>query len=85
MLECRVSGSPELKVKWFKDQKEVVTGRKYKILVKDTTVALKILSTDKGDSAEYRMELSNQVGKDQCSCSVTVIGQFQVKTLIRRA
>lgn len=84
-LECRVSGSPELKFKWFKDQKEVVSGRKYRMLVKDTTVALKILSADKGDTAEYRMELSNKVGKDQCSCSVTVIGQSQAETLARIA
>lgn len=76
-MECRISGSPDLKVKWFKDQKEVVSGRKYRMSVKDTTAVLKILSADKGDTGEYRMELSNKVGKDQCSCSVTVIGQSQ--------
>lgn len=79
-LECRISGSPELKVKWFKDQKEVVSGRKYKMSVKDTTAVLKILSVDKDDTGEYRMELSNKVGKDQCSCSVTIKGQSQFET-----
>lgn len=79
-LEGRISGSPELKVKWFKDQKEVVSGRKYRMSVKDTTAVLKILSADKGDTGEYRMELSNKVGKDQCTCSVTVIGQSQSET-----
>lgn len=79
-LECRISGSPDLKVKWFKDQKEVVSGRKYRMSVKDTTVVLKIVSADEGDTGEYRMELSNKVGKDQCSCSVTVLGQSQFKT-----
>lgn len=72
-----MSGSPELKVKWFKDGKEMISGRKYKMSVKDTKAILKILSADKGDTAEYRMEVSNKVGKDQCTCSVTVIGQFE--------
>lgn len=75
-LECTVSGSPELKVKWFKDGKEMISGRKYKIVVKENTAILKILAADKGDTSEYKMEVSNKVGKDECTCSVTVIGQF---------
>lgn len=73
-LECTISGSPEVQVKWFKDRREMVNGRKYKISVKENTAILKILAVDKGDTSEYRMEVSNKVGKDQCSCSVTVIG-----------
>lgn len=73
-LECRISGSLDLKVKWFKDGKEVISGRKYKMTVKDNTAILKILTADKGDTSEYRMEVSNKVGKDHCICSVTVIG-----------
>lgn len=73
-LECRISGSPELKVKWFKDGKEMISGRKYKMTVKENTAILKILTAEKGDTAEYKMEVSNKVGKDQCTCSVNVIG-----------
>jgi len=73
-VECTISGSPELKVKWFKDGKEMISGRKYKMTVKESTAILKILSADKGDTSEYLMEVSNKVGKDQCTCSVTVIG-----------
>ena len=47
---------------------------KYKMTVKDNTAILKILAADKGDTSEYKMEVSNKVGKDQCTCSVTVIG-----------
>lgn len=74
-LECTVTGSPELTVKWFKDGKEVISGRKYKMSVKENTAVLKILSADKGDSSEYRMQVSNKVGRDECSSSVTVLGQ----------
>ncbi|MEQ2219931.1 hypothetical protein ILYODFUR_000155 [Ilyodon furcidens] len=72
-LECTISGSPELKVRWFKDGKEMISGRKYKMIVKENTAALKILSADRGDTSEYKMEISNKVGKDECTCSVTVI------------
>uniref|UniRef100_A0A3P8SVR7 Ig-like domain-containing protein n=1 Tax=Amphiprion percula TaxID=161767 RepID=A0A3P8SVR7_AMPPE len=72
-LQCTISGSPELKVKWFKDGKEMISGRKHKMTLKENTAILKILTADKGDTSEYKMEVSNEVGKDQCSCSVTVI------------
>lgn len=75
-LESIISGSPDLKVKWFKDGKEMISGRKYKITLKDNTATMKILTAERGDTAEYRMEVSNKVGKDQCTCSVTVLGQF---------
>ena len=73
-LECRIAGSPDLKVQWFKDGKEVMSGRKYKITLKEKTAMLKILAAEKDESSEFRMEVSNKVGKDQCTCSVTVLG-----------
>ena len=73
-LECTIAGSPDLKVQWFKDGKEVTSGRKYKITLKEKTAMLKILAAEKEESSEFRMEVSNKVGKDQCTCSVTVLG-----------
>lgn len=78
MLECTISGSPELKVKWLRDGKEMICGRKYKMTVKDNTVTLKILTAEKSDSAEYKMQVSNKVGKDECTCSLTVLGSLSV-------
>ena len=78
MLECTIAGSPELKVKWFKDGKEMASGRKYKMTLKENTACLKILTAERGDTSEYQMEVSNKVGKDQCTCSVTVLGQLLV-------
>lgn len=69
-----MSGSPDLKVKWLRDGKEVTGSRKYKIAFKDNVASLKIISVEKGESCEYTMEVSNGVGKDRCSCSVTVFG-----------
>lgn len=75
-LECTIAGSPDLKVKWLQDGKEITGGRKYKITLKDNVAILKIVAAEKGGTCEYTMEVSNRVGKDQCSCSVTVLGLF---------
>lgn len=61
-------------MKWFKDGKEMMSGRKYKMTVKDNTASMKILTAEKADSAEYKMLVSNKVGKDECTCSLTVLG-----------
>lgn len=73
-LECTVAGSPDLKVKWFKDGKEVTGSRKYKISFKDNVAVFKVLSAERGDSCEYTIEVSNRVGKERCSCSINVFG-----------
>lgn len=73
-LECTISGTPDLKVKWFKDGKEMISGRKYKMTLKDNVATMKILTAERGDTSDYKMEVSNKVGKDQCTCSVTVLG-----------
>lgn len=75
-LECTISGSPDLKVKWFKDGKEMISARKYKMTLKDNVATMKILTAEKVDTSEYKIEVSNKVGKDQCTCSVTVLGWF---------
>ncbi|KAG9340901.1 hypothetical protein JZ751_020094, partial [Albula glossodonta] len=75
-LECTVVGSPELKVKWFQDGKEVKASQKYKMVFKDNVALLKILAADKRDNCEYMVEVANRVGKDQCACSVTVLDRI---------
>ncbi|KAM4560777.1 titin-like [Fundulus diaphanus] len=82
-LECTISGSPELKVKWFKDGKEMISGRKYKMALKDNVATMKILTAEKGDTSEYKMEVSNKVGKDQCTCSVTVLDRIMPPTFTK--
>lgn len=82
-LECTIIGSPELKVKWLKDGKEMISGRKYKMTVKDNTATMKILSAEKSDSAEYKMQVSNKVGKDECTCSLTVLGLLSLSLHLR--
>ncbi|XP_078795836.1 titin-like [Oryzias latipes] len=61
----------------------MISGRKYKITLKDNTATMKILTAERGDTAEYRMEVSNKVGKDQCTCSVTVLDRIMPPTFTK--
>lgn len=60
----------------------MTSGRKYKITLKDNVATLKILSAEKGDNCEYRMEVANRVGKDECSFAVTVLGLFSIPSFM---
>ncbi|KAJ8255364.1 hypothetical protein GJAV_G00204040 [Gymnothorax javanicus] len=73
-LECTIAGTPDIRVKWFRDGKEIVESRKYKMSFKSNVATLKILAAEKSDDCEYMVEVANRAGKDQCSCTVTVLG-----------
>uniref|UniRef100_A0A3B3HXL7 Ig-like domain-containing protein n=1 Tax=Oryzias latipes TaxID=8090 RepID=A0A3B3HXL7_ORYLA len=70
-LENTITGSPELSVKWFKDGKEIISGHKYKVKLKEHSALLKILTSEQGDTGDYTMVVSNKVGQDKCTSSVT--------------
>uniref|UniRef100_A0A665T4L4 Ig-like domain-containing protein n=1 Tax=Echeneis naucrates TaxID=173247 RepID=A0A665T4L4_ECHNA len=76
MLVCTISGTPELKVKWFKDGKEMISGRKYKMTVKENMATLKILAAEKGDTSDgsYTCVAKNKAGSVCCSEILTVKG-----------
>uniref|UniRef100_A0A4W3GGA3 Ig-like domain-containing protein n=1 Tax=Callorhinchus milii TaxID=7868 RepID=A0A4W3GGA3_CALMI len=73
-LECSFTGTPEIAATWFKNGTELMSGRKYKISVTHKVTSLKILTTEKADSAEYTCEVKNDVGSGSCQASVTVLG-----------
>lgn len=75
-LECKVAGTPELSVGWFKDGKELTSSHKYKITVQNKVSTLKILDSEKGDSGLYTFAVQNDVGKSSCTASVDVLGWF---------
>lgn len=74
-LECRVSGTPEIKVKWTKDGRELLPSRRHKLHFENNLSSFKILSTQLDDGGSYLFEAANSV--DSCNCEVTlvVIGQ----------
>lgn len=73
-LECKVSGTPELSIGWFKDGKELTSSHKYKITFYNKVSTLKILDSEREDSGLYTFEVQNNVGKSSCTASVDVLG-----------
>lgn len=73
-LECKVSGSPEMKVVWFRNDHEIVASEKFRTSFIDSVAVLEMnhLSTD--ESGDYICEAHNPAGKASCSTKVTVKG-----------
>lgn len=79
-LEVTVSGSPELKTKWFKDNKELSAGAKYQMSFTKKVAILKIRSAEKADAGEYTLEVTNHVGTAACKINLTVSGWWSLHT-----
>ncbi|XP_072118273.1 titin-like [Mobula birostris] len=83
ILECVVAGTPELKVRWFKNQEELTSSRKYKVTFVNKVAALKIQSVDKDDSGEYAFEVQNEFGHSSCTTSLTVLDRIIAPTFTK--
>lgn len=70
-LECRLAGTPQIRVRWAKDGEEVHSSRKHHLCFENNVSSLHILSSQLGDSGQYEFEATNSVGS--CSCKVTLI------------
>lgn len=79
-LEVTVSGSPELKTKWFRDNKEVSAGAKYQMSFTKKVAKLKIRSADKADAGEYKLEVTNNLGTAFCKTKLSVSGWWPIYT-----
>ncbi|NXO00169.1 TITIN protein, partial [Rhinopomastus cyanomelas] len=73
ILEYTVTGTPELKTKWFKDGRPLPASKKFRISFKNNVAQLKFYATEMQDSGEYTFEISNDVGISSCTTSFTVL------------
>lgn len=73
-LTCEVTGTPEIKITWFKDDRELKESDKYRISFTKSLAILRVSEADTEDSGEYICEAKNDAGKDICSSVVTVKG-----------
>ncbi|NXQ36801.1 TITIN protein, partial [Alaudala cheleensis] len=71
-LTCEVTGTPEIKITWFKDDRELKQSDKYRISFTKSLAILHVSEVDTEDSGEYICEAKNDAGKDICSSVVTV-------------
>lgn len=75
-LECKVTGSPEISIRWYKNETEISSNDKYKMTFTDSVATLKIDNCFVEDSGDYICQASSEAGIDRCSCLLTVKGLF---------
>lgn len=73
-FECKVTGSPELKVKWSKDGKEVIPSRQHSLSFVNNVSQLKIQSVQLEDKGTYEFEVSNHISACKCKVTLNVLG-----------
>lgn len=79
-LECKVTGSPVISFKWFKDEMEIGSGPKYAISSVDSVASLEISDCTLEDSGDYVCVASSEAGSDRCISTVTVKGWFSLNS-----
>lgn len=73
-LDCKVTGSPELKVKWMKDGKELQSIRQHKLIFENNISSLKVQSAQIEDAGDYVFEVANHISSCTCKVKVIVLG-----------
>uniref|UniRef100_A0A8C9Z9W6 Ig-like domain-containing protein n=1 Tax=Sander lucioperca TaxID=283035 RepID=A0A8C9Z9W6_SANLU len=75
-LECRVAGSPQIRVKWTKEGKELQSSRKHHLYFDNNLSSLNIQSSQPEDSGEYLFEAKNSFGTCRCKVMLVVLEQI---------
>lgn len=70
------TGTAPLTIKWFREEKEVITGGTYFIKKDASSSSLELHSVKPSDSAKYTCQVSNDAGKVVCTAVLFVKGVF---------
>lgn len=81
-LECKISGSPEIKVSWFRNDNELHESWKYNMSFVNSVALLTINEASAEDSGDYICEAHNGVGDASCSTALKVKGQSPLLLLL---
>ncbi|NWS69843.1 TITIN protein, partial [Crotophaga sulcirostris] len=71
-LQCKIKGSPEIQVTWFKNNKEICESNIHRMSFVNSVAVLDILEMKVDDSGSYSCEAVNEVGSDSCTTEVVV-------------
>ena len=71
VLECLASGSPQPKLKWFKDNEPLVLTQRHFFTAEDQLLV--IVETKTSDAGQYTCEMSNTLGTIRGTSTLTVI------------
>uniref|UniRef100_S4RBA9 Ig-like domain-containing protein n=1 Tax=Petromyzon marinus TaxID=7757 RepID=S4RBA9_PETMA len=71
-FKSSVSGTEPLTVKWFRDDNELMSGRRCKITFLNGVATLKLDDVDAASAGVYSCQVSNAAASETCSANLTV-------------
>lgn len=74
--ECKIGGSPEIRVLWYKDETEIQESSKFRMSFLDSVAVLEMHNLSVEDSGDYTCEAHNAAGSASSSTSLKVKGQI---------
>lgn len=82
-LQCKLKGSPEIQITWFKNNKELNESNNIRMSFVNSEAILDITDVKVEDSGNYSCEAVNDVGSDSCSAEVVIKGLLIVFFFLR--
>lgn len=75
-LECTVAGTPELRIRWYKDGKQLLPSRYYTMSFENNVASFRIEPVSKEDSGTYSFKVENDFGSSTCEAVLAVLGLY---------
>lgn len=76
MFQCRVGGSPEISVRWFRHGAEIYQSAKHNLSLVQSVATLEISQVSESDCGNYFCQASNEVGTESFAVELRVKGWF---------
>lgn len=73
-FKASLKGTPPFKIKWFKEDLELVSGPNCLFGIEGSTGFLNLYSVDVSKSGNYTCQVSNDVGSDSCTTTLSITG-----------
>lgn len=76
MFQCRVGGSPEISVHWFRHGAEIHQSGKHNLSLVQSVATLEISQVSESDCGNYFCQASNEAGTESFAVELQVKGRF---------